>query len=84
MQSTSTQPAALAQHAAAVVARLEHPDQVVRQRAVENFGKLEPEALAEHAAAVIFAYRNKMDIALGVAIGSSTQSNWLAVRRIVL
>jgi Ca2+:H+ antiporter len=28
---------------------------------------------AEHAAAVIFAYRNKMDISLGVAIGSSTQ-----------
>jgi Ca2+:H+ antiporter len=28
---------------------------------------------AEHAAAVIFAYRNKMDITLGVAIGSSTQ-----------
>lgn len=28
---------------------------------------------AEHAAAVIFAYRNKMDITLGVAIVSSTQ-----------
>lgn len=28
---------------------------------------------AEHASAVMFAYRNKMDIALGVAIGSSVQ-----------
>eukprot|EP00516_Mucochytrium_quahogii_P003694 CAMPEP_0203745924 /NCGR_PEP_ID=MMETSP0098-20131031/1520_1 /ASSEMBLY_ACC=CAM_ASM_000208 /TAXON_ID=96639 /ORGANISM=" , Strain NY0313808BC1" /LENGTH=474 /DNA_ID=CAMNT_0050633849 /DNA_START=447 /DNA_END=1871 /DNA_ORIENTATION=- len=28
---------------------------------------------AEHASAVVFAYRNKMDIALGVALGSATQ-----------
>lgn len=28
---------------------------------------------AEHAAAVIFALKNKMDIALGIAVGSSTQ-----------
>merc|ERR1711966_342156 len=28
---------------------------------------------AEHAAAVMFAMKNKMDISLGVAIGSSTQ-----------
>ncbi len=28
---------------------------------------------AEHAAAVVFAYRNKMDICLGIAIGSSIQ-----------
>jgi len=28
---------------------------------------------AEHAAALIFAYRNKMDICLGIAIGSASQ-----------
>jgi Ca2+:H+ antiporter len=28
---------------------------------------------AEHAAAIIFAYKNKMELALGIAIGSSTQ-----------
>lgn len=28
---------------------------------------------AEHAASVVFAYRNKMDICLGIAIGSSIQ-----------
>eukprot|EP00976_Prorocentrum_cordatum_P083937 1185438-Prorocentrum_minimum.AAC.4 len=28
---------------------------------------------AEHASAIIFAMKNKMDIAIGVAIGSSTQ-----------
>ena len=28
---------------------------------------------AEHASAIIFAYRNKMDIALGIAVGSATQ-----------
>jgi Ca2+:H+ antiporter len=28
---------------------------------------------AEHASAVIFAMKNKMDIAIGVAIGSATQ-----------
>lgn len=28
---------------------------------------------AEHGAAVIFAYRNQMDIALGIALGSATQ-----------
>lgn len=28
---------------------------------------------AEHASALLFAMRNKMDIALGVAVGSSTQ-----------
>merc|ERR1711871_1855959 len=28
---------------------------------------------AEHAAAIIFAYRNKMEIALGIAVGSATQ-----------
>ena len=28
---------------------------------------------AEHAAAIIFAYRNKMDIALSVAVGSAVQ-----------
>lgn len=30
---------------------------------------------AEHASAVMFAMKNKMDISLGVAIGSSTQVN---------
>ena len=29
---------------------------------------------AEHAAAIIFAYKNKMELALGIAIGSSTQA----------
>ena len=28
---------------------------------------------AEHASAIIFAYRNKMDISLGIAVGSATQ-----------
>ena len=28
---------------------------------------------AEHAASIVFAYRNKMDICLGIAIGSSIQ-----------
>jgi Ca2+:H+ antiporter len=36
---------------------------------------------AEHASAVLFAYRNKMDISLGVAIGSSTQVCFLLLMR---
>ena len=34
---------------------------------------------AEHASAVIFAYKNKMAISLGIAVGSSTQV-WSAGR----
>ena len=34
---------------------------------------------AEHAAAVMFAMKNKMDISLGVAIGSSTQITLMVV-----
>ena len=33
---------------------------------------------AEHASAVMFALKNKMDISLGVAIGSSTQISLMA------
>ena len=29
---------------------------------------------AEHAAAVLFALKNKMDLSLGVAVGSATQA----------
>ena len=28
---------------------------------------------AEHAAAIIFAWKNKMELSLGIAVGSSTQ-----------
>lgn len=28
---------------------------------------------AEHASAIVFAYKNRIEIALGVAVGSSTQ-----------
>ncbi|CAI7774986.1 unnamed protein product [Closterium sp. NIES-54] len=34
---------------------------------------------AEHASAIIFAIKNKLDIALGVAIGSSTQISMFAI-----
>ena len=44
---------ALASHAAAVVAKLEHSDAGVRRAAVETLGKLSAEALASHAAAVL-------------------------------
>ena len=47
------EPAALAQHAAALVAKLDHPDRGVREAALQALGKLEPAALAQHAAAVV-------------------------------
>ncbi|GLT37602.1 hypothetical protein SLA2020_119100 [Shorea laevis] len=34
---------------------------------------------AEHAGAIIFAYKNKLDISLGVALGSATQISMLVV-----
>ena len=34
---------------------------------------------AEHASAIIFAYRNKMDISLGIAVGSATQISLFVV-----
>ena len=39
---------------------------------------------AEHAAAVIFAYRNKMEISLGIAVGSAVQIALFVVRRALL
>ena len=39
---------------------------------------------AEHAAAIIFAYKNKMELALGIAIGSSTQIALFVVPLMVL
>ena len=39
---------------------------------------------AEHASAIIFAYRNKLDLALGVAIGSSTQIAMFVIPACVL
>ena len=47
------EPAALAEHAAAVVAKLEDADKNVRKAVLEALAKLEPAALAEHAAAVV-------------------------------
>ena len=47
------EPAALAQHAAAVVAKLEDCRLGVRRAALETLGKLEPAALAQHAAAIV-------------------------------
>ncbi|EOY33728.1 Vacuolar cation/proton exchanger 3 isoform 3 [Theobroma cacao] len=35
---------------------------------------------AEHAGAIIFAFKNKLDISLGVAMGSATQISMFAVR----
>ncbi|PPR81881.1 hypothetical protein GOBAR_AA38837 [Gossypium barbadense] len=35
---------------------------------------------AEHAGAIIFAFKNKLDISLGVALGSATQISMFAVR----
>uniref|UniRef100_A0A7S0RX33 Vacuolar cation/proton exchanger n=1 Tax=Pyramimonas obovata TaxID=1411642 RepID=A0A7S0RX33_9CHLO len=39
---------------------------------------------AEHASAVIFAMKNKMDIAIGVAIGSATQISLLVIPLMIL
>ena len=46
-------PASLAPHAGAVVARLEDSNENVRQEALVTLGKLEPAKLAEHAGAVV-------------------------------
>ena len=46
-------PAALAQHAGAIVARLEDSDPDVRYRALTTLGELEPATLAQHADAVV-------------------------------
>ena len=46
-------PAALAQYASAVVARLEDSDWEVRHDALETLHELEPETLAQHASAVV-------------------------------
>ena len=46
-------PATLAQHVDAVVARLECDDDYVRKKALDTLGKLEPAALAQHAGAVV-------------------------------
>jgi len=47
------EPATLAQHGAALVARLEHSDAGVRQAVVQILGKLEPSTLAQHGAALV-------------------------------
>lgn len=39
---------------------------------------------AEHAAAIIFAYRNKMELALGIAVGSATQISIFVIPSCVL
>jgi Ca2+:H+ antiporter len=39
---------------------------------------------AEHASAVLFAMKNKMDISLGIAIGSSTQISVLIIPLVIL
>ncbi|EOY33729.1 Vacuolar cation/proton exchanger 3 isoform 4, partial [Theobroma cacao] len=39
---------------------------------------------AEHAGAIIFAFKNKLDISLGVAMGSATQISMFAVRFVPL
>ena len=49
------EPAALAPHAAAVVARLDDSKSVVRNAAVATLAKLEAAALALHAAAIVAA-----------------------------
>ena len=38
---------------------------------------------AEHAGAVIFAFKNKLDISLGVALGSATQISLFVVSFII-
>jgi len=55
------EPAALAQHGAALVARLEHSEWGVRQAAVETLGKLEPAALAQHEQALAKAAKEDKD-----------------------
>ena len=47
------EPATLAQHAVAVVARLEDTHWEVRKAALHTLGKLEPATLAQHAVAVV-------------------------------
>ena len=47
------EPATLAQHGAALVARLEDEDDDVRKAAVETLGNLEPATLAQHGAALV-------------------------------
>ena len=47
------EPATLAQHGAALVARLEHSDAGVREAVVETLGQLEPATLAQHGAALV-------------------------------
>ena len=39
---------------------------------------------AEHAGAVIFAFKNKLDISLGVALGSATQISLFVVSFIII
>ena len=46
------EPGTLAQHGAALVARLEDSDADVRRAVVETLGKLEPATLAQHGAAL--------------------------------
>ena len=53
------EPAALAEHAAAVVAKLEDADGGVRRLALKTLGVLEPAALAEHAAAIVAKLADK-------------------------
>jgi Ca2+/Na+ antiporter len=36
---------------------------------------------AEHASAIVFAYKNRIEISLGVAVGSSTQVSWARCAR---
>ena len=47
------EPATLAQHAGAVLARLEDSDGWVREAALQTLGKLEPATLAQHAHAML-------------------------------
>ena len=55
------QPAALAQHGAAIVAKLEDSKWQVRQAAVETLGKLDVADLAQHEQAIAKAAKEDKD-----------------------
>jgi len=64
------EPVALAQHAEAVVARLEGSNWVGREMVLETLGKLEPASLTQHADAVVEKLNDPFDFAREAALAT--------------
>ena len=64
------EPVALAQHAEAVVARLEDSNWVGREMVLETVGKLEPASLTQHADAVVEKLNDPFDFAREAALAT--------------